>query len=306
VRSSGKPLVVHAMHRGSAEFADANRPDGPLDRLRAGRLPIYASVEDAVAALVRLSRRAGTLERLRDGAGLVSAAIAGGDEAEDAHDELAELATGYFAARQLLEKAGFPFVPARQASDAETARKAASDLGFPVAVKAVGLEHKSDAGGVALGVSSDAELDAVVQDFLERFPGTGLSVESMAPSGVELLVGAVRDRRFGPVVLAGFGGIYTEVLSDTAVALAPVSTAEAEELILSLRASPLLLGARGRPALDVGAAAEALALLSRVAARHRRIAELEVNPLLVAREGVYGLDARMVLEPSEAAVAGDA
>lgn len=303
VTATGKPMVVHAMHRASAGFADANRPDGPLDRLRAGRLPIYPSVEEAVAAVARLARRAEALGRLRHGPALLERLRVGTPGSVSDPDVEDLVGSGYFAARTLLERSGFPFVPALRATDLDAARKAASELGYPVAVKAVGLEHKSDAGGVALGVSSDAELEAVVRDFLDRFAGTVLSVESMAPGGVELLVGAVRDPRFGPVVLAGFGGIYTEVLRDTAVALAPVGREEAEELILSLQASPLLLGARGRAALDVAAAAEALVVLSEVAARHPRVNELEVNPLLVAREGAYGLDARVVLESPEATAA---
>ena len=97
-------------------------------------------------------------------------------------------------------------------------------------------------------------------------------------------------------VLAGAGGLHTETLADTAVALAPVSEAQAEQLLRSLRCAPLLLGARGRPPLDLGAAAKALAALSRFAAERPEVAEVEVNPLLVRPSGAVGLDARIVLE----------
>jgi acyl-CoA synthetase (NDP forming) len=113
-------------------------------------------------------------------------------------------------------------------------------------------------------------------------------------AGVELIVGCRRDPRFGPLLLVGLGGIHAEVLRDTAVALAPASAGEAEELIRSLRGAALLLGARGRPPLDVTAAAEAAAALSRMAAEHPELAEVEVNPLLVLPEGAVGLDARVV------------
>jgi acyl-CoA synthetase (NDP forming) len=118
----------------------------------------------------------------------------------------------------------------------------------------------------------------------------------MAPldDGVELLVGARWDARFGPVALVGLGGVFTEVLRDVAVALAPVDEATARELLLSLQAAPLLRGARGRPPVDLDAAVSAAAALSRVAAAHPEIAELEVNPLLVLPEGAVGLDARVV------------
>jgi acyl-CoA synthetase (NDP forming) len=123
------------------------------------------------------------------------------------------------------------------------------------------------------------------------------SVERMAPveDGIELIVGSRRDARFGPVTLVGMGGLYTEVLGDVAVALAPIGEADAERLIGSLRGAPLLLGARGRPALDVTAAAWATAALSRTAAEHPEIDELEINPLLVLTEGALALDARIVL-----------
>ena len=123
----------------------------------------------------------------------------------------------------------------------------------------------------------------------------------MAPTGdgVELLIGARWDPRLGPVVLAGAGGVYAEVLGDTAVALAPIDPEQARAMIASLRFAPLLDGARGRPPLDLGAAAAALAALSRVAAAHPELAELEVNPLLVLPAGALALDARAVHIPEE-------
>jgi hypothetical protein len=126
-----------------------------------------------------------------------------------------------------------------------------------------------------------------------------MAVESMLESagGVELLVGARRDPRFGPVTLVGLGGVYTEVLADVAAALAPVTEEQAGRLIRSLRGAPLLLGARGRPVLDIQAAAAAVVALSRVAASRAAVSEIEVNPLLVRQAGAYGLDARLVLTP---------
>jgi len=124
----------------------------------------------------------------------------------------------------------------------------------------------------------------------------GYSVERMAPAteGAELIAGCMNDPRFGPIVLVGLGGIYAELLEDTAVALAPVDEAQAEELIASLRGAPILKGTRGRAALDVPAAARALAALSGLAASRPDLAEIEINPLLVLREGALALDARAV------------
>ena len=119
----------------------------------------------------------------------------------------------------------------------------------------------------------------------------------MAPlgEGVELIVGCVQDPRFGPVVLVGVGGIYAEILKDTALALGPVGREQAEELLRGLRGAPLLLGARGRPRLDLPAAAEIIAALSRFAAAHPEVAEIEVNPVLVTPSAAVALDARIVL-----------
>jgi acyl-CoA synthetase (NDP forming) len=124
----------------------------------------------------------------------------------------------------------------------------------------------------------------------------------MAPlsDGIELLVGARWDPRFGPVALAGSGGLYAEILRDTAVRLAPVTDTEAETMLRSLRIAPLLTGARGRPPLNIAAAARALSALSAVAAAHPELSELEVNPLLVTRTEAIALDARFVRAPVNA------
>jgi acetate---CoA ligase (ADP-forming) len=203
---------------------------------------------------------------------------------------------GYAEARELLAAGGVPFVPARTVTTPAEAADAALEIGYPVAVKALGLVHKSDAGGVVLGLRDEAALSRALDELRTRLRPPAFSIERMAPlgEGVELLVGARWDRRFGPVVLVGLGGVYTEILRDVAVSLAPVDAPEAERLLLSLQAAPLLRGARGRPPADTVAAAEAIERLSLVAASHPEIAELEVNPLLVTADGALGLDARVV------------
>jgi acetate---CoA ligase (ADP-forming) len=111
--------------------------------------------------------------------------------------------------------------------------------------------------------------------------------------GVELIVGTRWDARFGPIVLVGLGGVYAEILGDVAVALAPVDSDGARTLLLSLRGAPLLTGTRGRPRVDIAAAAEATAALSRLSATCRDVDELEINPLLVTPAGAVALDARV-------------
>jgi succinyl-CoA synthetase beta subunit len=201
----------------------------------------------------------------------------------------------------LLEEAGFPFVEARHATSPAEAAAAAQELGYPVVLKALGLLHKSDAGGVVVGIESEAGLAAALTDMATRLSPEGYAVERTAPigEGIELIVGARREARFGPIALVGMGGVLAEILRDMVVALAPVEADVAEALLHELRGSVLLTGVRGRPPLAIAAAAHALAVLSTVAARHPEIAEIEVNPLLVTETDAVGLDARLVLSGRE-------
>jgi acyl-CoA synthetase (NDP forming) len=284
IRATRKPVVVHSMHPLAAEDASRGGDEEPLALLRSGGVPVYADVEAAAFVLARLIRRA-----LGPPAGLP----------ELPSPSAGPAAEGYWAARSLLEAAGVWVVPARKVRDLDEARRAAHELGYPVVLKAAALEHKSDAGGVVLDLADDAALERAATDLWWRLGPEALSVESMiaTQNSVELLVGARRDPRFGAVAVVGLGGIYAEVLSDVAVALAPVDEDGAVRLIRSLQGASLLLGTRGRPPLDVEMAARTLAAISKVAAGYPEISEIEVNPLLVCRSGAYALDARLVLGP---------
>jgi acyl-CoA synthetase (NDP forming) len=272
--ATGRPLLVQTMHPETAAAA----------ALRSRGVPVYGTIERAVGVLARL---AGAVER--EPRGVPALPEAAGPEA----------AGEYSQVRALLAAGGVPFVPAREVSTPDDAAAAAAEIGYPVVLKALGLLHKSDLGGVVTGLSDEPALRAAFADVRERLAPPAFSVERMAPvgDGVELLVGARWDARFGPIALVGLGGVFTEVLRDVAVALAPVDEATARELLLSLRAAPLLQGARGRGEVDLPAAASAVAALSRVAAAHPEIAEIEVNPLLALPDGALGLDARMVMRP---------
>jgi acyl-CoA synthetase (NDP forming) len=279
-REARKPLVVQTMYpEGSTAAA-----------FRAEGVPVYGETEAAVAALVRLVQR---IERPPTGVPALPVPAPDAQLARAAFDR----GGGYFEARDLLEEGGVPFVPARRVTTFHAAAAAAAELGYPVVLKALGVLHKSDAGGVAVGIPAEAELRYAFSDMATALSPEGYSVERMAPlgEGIELIVGARCDPRFGPIALVGIGGLYAELLEDVAVALAPIEQTAAEALIRTLRGAPLLLGARGRPELDVAAAGRALASVSRVAAAHPEIDEIEVNPLLVTPAGALGLDARILL-----------
>jgi acetate---CoA ligase (ADP-forming) len=279
--------------------------------MRRSGVPVFESIERAAEVCGRLAehgaRGPGGVPPLPPPAAPVDLGV--GELHPTAHSSVAaddpdatarfSVAAGdsYGAARELLAAGGVPFVGARTVAGAAEAVAAAAELGYPVVLKALGLLHKSDSGGVALGLRDEAAVAAAAADMERRLAPAAFTVERLAPlaDGVELLIGARWDARFGPVALAGLGGLFTEILRDVAVALAPVDESRAREMLLSLRAAPLLQGARGRPPLDVAAAAAAFAALSRVAAEHPELAAIEVNPLLVLPDGALGLDARLEL-----------
>jgi acetate---CoA ligase (ADP-forming) len=261
-------------------------PDAaPAAALRAGGVPVYREIASGVAALGALVAVA---ERPPAGVPLVPAAV----EPLPPHP-------GYMASREALAAAGLSFPAAREVEDAAGAVAAAAELGGPIVLKALGLLHKSDAGGVVVGLEGDAAVASAARDLLERLRPPGLVVEAQAPvdGGVELIIGCVRDVRFGPLLMVGVGGVFAEILRDVRTALAPVASEECERLLRELQGAGLLTGARGRPRLDLEAAAEAAAALSRFAALHPEVTEVEVNPLLVLPRGALALDARCLIEP---------
>ncbi len=193
-------------------------------------------------------------------------------------------------------------VPAqRVVATEDDAVAAARVIGFPVALKGMAraLVHKSDAGAVALGLGDEAELRAAwrrVRANVRTRAGIeieGAVVAAMARGEAELILGLRRDAQFGAMVLAGFGGVFTELVADTAIAEAPVAPATARAMLEGLRLWPLLAGARGRAKLDVAAVVDALVRLSWLG--HDlgpRLVELDVNPLIVGVSGVVAVDAR--------------
>ncbi len=266
----GKPLVVQTIY-----------PDSPASRLlRGSGIPVHRDVDRACVVL----------------AGLVEPASGGlAEELPPPAPPVTD--TSYAAARALFAAAGIAFPAAASVTDTAGFEAALADLRFPVVLKAEGRLHKSEGGGVVLGLVGPDAARAAYDELVARLAPPAVSVEEMADldDGVELIVGSVRDPKFGAVVMVGLGGIFTEVLGDTACAIAPVSAAAARELLLSLQGAPVLLGARGRVPVDLDALAEVVARVSHLAAAHPELIELELNPVLAGAAGVLALDARIVL-----------
>jgi acetyltransferase len=204
----------------------------------------------------------------------------------------------------LLDAYEIPVLKPQLVASAEEAAAIATQLNCPVALKIVSpdISHKTDVGGVSLGVTSPTEVARLARDMLtgvrQRRPDAtiqGVMVQPMAPAGKELLLGILRDAQFGPLVVVGFGGIYVEVLRDTTARLAPLSPAEAARMLNELRMAPLLRGVRGEPAVDQTALAATIARFSQLAADCPELVELELNPLVAHATGVVTVDARATL-----------
>jgi acyl-CoA synthetase (NDP forming)/GNAT superfamily N-acetyltransferase len=290
------PVPVAAVVLGQPEairLLPGAGPDG-------GSVPAYAYPEAAARALARAarygswrSRPAGTVPEL---AGLRMA------DAQSIIDSfLARMpGGGWLSAEEgdaLLRCYGLPMVEFRRAADADAAVEAAAGLGGHVVIKAdvAGLLHKSVVGAVELDLSGPDEVRAAMHRLQAAFAGqmSGVLVEPMVTGGVETIVGVVQEPVFGPVVVFGLGGVATDVLGDHAARLAPLTDADADDLIHSIRAAPSLLGRRGRPAADVGAVRDTLLRVSRLADDLPQVAELDLNPVIARPDGVVAVDARI-------------
>jgi acyl-CoA synthetase (NDP forming) len=283
-----KPIIFAGLDEGAAV------PPNYISQLRALGVPYFPAPDRALRAVARFS------------------ALAARDltVSHAAPTPLAERppvgVVAEYRAKQLLAPLGLSFPSGRFVTDLEQALAAAMQIGFPVALKAqsADLSHKSDAGGVVLGVNDATHLAEgwarLHANIAEHFPGLvldGVLIEKMARRGVELIVGARNDPEWGPVVLAGFGGVQAEILHD--VRLLPVDLTVdgiVRELHL-LKSGALLRGFRGSPALDVGAVAELIARIGRLLLAEPTIREIDLNPVIAypQGEGAVVLDALMLV-----------
>ncbi|RME50229.1 MAG: CoA-binding protein, partial [Deltaproteobacteria bacterium] len=199
---------------------------------------------------------------------------------------------------------GIPFVPSILCRSEEEVVAAARKLGFPVVVKlsAPALIHKSDIGGVIVGISDEAQLRGALRDLLDRtmrhkISGAAFIVQRMVPAGRETILGVNNVPNFGPLIMFGLGGTHVEIFKDVAFGIAPLSDADARELIRSIRSYPVLSGVRGEAGVCEEALVEALLRLSQLAADFPEIAEIDINPFLAfpQREASMAVDGRIRL-----------
>jgi acetyltransferase len=287
-----------------------NWPTSPDDNadvvelLEKNSVPVIMGPSRTVHALAALNRYARARERYRANAQRRGRRLIAPQQLD-----LAGCAgtLGEHRSKALLKAYGIPTVEEVLIAPADLDKLGASPLPFPVAVKieSPDIPHKTEAGVVRLGISSVDELNKAAREILaaaKRYKPDahidGVLVQRMA-SGLEMIVGAVNDRFFGPVVAFGLGGVYTELLKDVTHRFAPFDVETAKEMIGEIRGAALLHGYRGSPALDVDALAEALSRVSLLIADHAgRIVEIDVNPLFVRPkgQGVLAADALVVLK----------
>jgi acyl-CoA synthetase (NDP forming) len=208
-------------------------------------------------------------------------------------------------AKHMLEEAGVPVSPARLAKTRDEGARIASELGFPAVLKIVSpqITHKSDVGGVALGLNSaddvGAAYDRIVASARQHAPAAaieGVAVQRMEKSGIEVIVGMTKDPQFGPVMMFGLGGVMVEILKDVAFRIIPIEERDARQMIHEIKGYPVLEGYRGSDPADIGKLQDLLLSVSSFIEAHPEVAELDLNPVFAYKDGAIAVDARIVLE----------
>ena len=201
-------------------------------------------------------------------------------------------------ASQCLANLGIPMLQSILVGSEKELALAGANVGFPLVLKTAQpeIDHKSDVGGVVLNVANQADLLKAYREMADRLGPKGMVAPMLQSSGIEMILGISRDSQFGPTVVAGFGGIFAEVLSDVAVLIPPFNPTAVKRALENLSMADLLKGARGASKVDVDSYCETAARLSKIAvAFSDTLVEVDINPIMLTADGCVGLDALMVL-----------
>jgi acetyl coenzyme A synthetase (ADP forming)-like protein len=296
-----KPVAAVFM---SADGVPASLSHGPR-----GKIPTYAFPENAAMAIAAANRYARWRERPRGN--IATLPLDRERELRAAVEAMAsrEEGLGWLAPEEvarILSLADIPLAPlVTVAPDPDAAAKAARELGFPVVAKAVapGLVHKTDVGAVLLDIDSEDAVREAVRTLATRISAakmdlTGIVVQHQVESGVEAIVGVTTDPAFGPLLVAGLGGVEVELLRDVSVRLTPVSDIDADEMLDGLKTAKLLDGYRGAPPVDRAALRSVIERVSALVEAVPELEELELNPVRVMPDGAVAVDARIRLRAS--------
>ncbi len=208
-------------------------------------------------------------------------------------------------ALELIKAYGAPIADAGLAKTPEEAGDLAEKMGFPVVLKIVSpdISHKSDVGGVIVGVNSKEEaIEAskkIIENVSKNVPSariTGILVQKMAKKGLEIIIGGLRDNIFGPVVMFGLGGIFVEVLKDVSFRVAPISYEDAYEMMKEIKSAKLLEGYRGQPPVDKKAIADIIIAVAKLLEENPEVDSVDLNPVIAYPDGAVVVDARVILK----------
>jgi len=207
--------------------------------------------------------------------------------------------------KELLKKARIPVVEAKLARSKKEAISMGKEMGFPVVLKisSPDVVHKSDSGGVKLGLANATQVgkaySEIISSVKQAYPEAqieGVSVQPMAPSGVEVIVGMSKDPQFGPVLMFGLGGILVEVLKDVSFRIVPVTERDAREMIREIKGYPILEGYRGQKPASIPALEKLIVNVSQFVEKNPQIKELDLNPIFAYPDKTVAIDARIILE----------
>lgn len=290
----GKTLTKPVIFAGLDEGAEV--PAERIAALRAAGVPWFSSTERALRAVTRLTHWAAQDLSVND---LPATPLAGLDVVSGVIPE--------YKSKELLGPIGLSFPKGGFAASADAAVAAADTVGYPVAMKAqaAALGHKSDAGGVILNLADGAavreawdRIHSNVAAYSSAITLDGVLIEAMGKRGMEMIVGAKNDPEWGPVVLAGFGGVTAEILQDVRLLTADLTEEAVVAELMKLKSAALLSGYRGSPALDVGALAKLIVKVGQVLRAEPSIREIDLNPVILhpVGEGVVALDALMLVD----------
>lgn len=262
----------------------------PLDKLNANGIPVFSDPVRCATAVAQALHWSYSYQRTNNVDGSV---------ARIAHPFKADILKSHSGQQDLFEKYGIPCARSVIVQDVKSACRAAHHLGFPLAAKIVAASaaHKSEVGGVVLGISSKSDLERAYAK-LDTIPvegKEGILIQKMIHGNFELFAGTKRDEIFGPVVVFGLGGIYVEILKETVMRLAPFGQAEARIFITEAKFFPMLAGARGKTPANIDAIADILSRLSLLAAEQPEIGTIDLNPIMVTGDYALVVDAKVGL-----------
>jgi len=207
-------------------------------------------------------------------------------------------------AKELLKEYGIPVPDFKLIKSEEEISGLAKEINFPIVMKIVSPDiiHKTDAGGVKIGIKDEKEAKLTYQEILFQVKKynkeariLGVITDTMAPEGTEIIVGMIKDPHFGQVIMFGLGGIFVEMLKDISFRIIPLDEIDAREMITEIKGYEILKGARGKPPRDIKAIEEVLMKVSKLTMENPEINEIDLNPIFVFEKGLQVVDARMIL-----------